>query len=86
MFLPTATMANHIAFGVLGQPGEELLAEETSHVLTAESGGAARHSGLSAGSGSGSTTSMPAPAIVPLPSAATRSAVTVLRPRPTLMK
>jgi threonine aldolase len=46
VFLPTATMANHIALQVAGHPGDELIAEETSHVVLAESGGAARYAGL----------------------------------------
>ena len=46
VFLPTATMANQIALRILGQPGDELLAEENSHVLLYELGGPAVHSGL----------------------------------------
>ena len=46
LFLPTATMANQIALGVLGRPGAELLAEERTHVLVYEAGGPAVHSGL----------------------------------------
>ncbi len=46
VFVPTATMANQIAFRVQTAPGDELLAEENSHVLLAELGGPAVHSGL----------------------------------------
>ncbi|MDX6502953.1 MAG: threonine aldolase [Gaiellaceae bacterium] len=46
VFLPTATMANQIALRLLGSPGDELFAEATSHVLIAELGGPALHSGL----------------------------------------
>src|SRR3954466_12821225 len=46
VYLPTATMANQIALRVLGEPGDELLAEESSHILLSELGGAAIHSGL----------------------------------------
>jgi threonine aldolase len=46
LFVPTATMANQIALRVLGTRGGELLAEERTHVLVYESGGAAAHSGL----------------------------------------
>ncbi|MDP8910653.1 MAG: threonine aldolase family protein, partial [Actinomycetota bacterium] len=46
VFLPTATMANQIALRILSEPGDELVAEENSHVLIAEQGGAAAHSGL----------------------------------------
>ena len=45
-FVPTATMANQIALRLLGTRGGELLAEERTHVLVYESGGAAAHSGL----------------------------------------
>src|SRR5207249_2998558 len=46
VFLPTATMANEIALRTLGQPGDEVVAEENSHILLAELGGPAVHSGL----------------------------------------
>ncbi len=46
LFLPTATMANQIALRVLGRPGGELIAEDRTHVLVYEAGGAAVHSGL----------------------------------------
>jgi threonine aldolase len=46
VYLPTATMANQIALRVLSRPGEELLAEESSHVLISEQGGPAVFSGL----------------------------------------
>ena len=46
VFVPTATMANEIALRVLGEPGDELIAEELSHILIAELGGPAVHAGL----------------------------------------
>jgi threonine aldolase len=46
VFVPTATMANEIALRVLGEPGDELIAEENSHLLIAELGGPAVHAGL----------------------------------------
>lgn len=45
IFLPSATMANQIAIKVLCEPGDTLIAAENSHLLTAESGGFAVHSG-----------------------------------------
>jgi threonine aldolase len=46
VYLPTATMANQIALAVLGVRGSELIVEETAHIMVAELGGAAMHSGL----------------------------------------
>jgi threonine aldolase len=46
LFLPTATMANQIALRLHTRPGDVLLAEEHSHVLIYEYGGAAAHAGL----------------------------------------
>src|ERR671929_264116 len=46
VYLPTATMANQIALRILTEPGDEVLAEENSHVLLSELGGPAVHSGL----------------------------------------
>ena len=46
VFLPTATMANQIALKLHGRPGDVLVAEEHSHVLIYEYGGAAVHAGL----------------------------------------
>jgi threonine aldolase len=46
VFVPTATMANEIALRVLGEPGDEVIAEELSHILIAELGGPAVHAGL----------------------------------------
>jgi threonine aldolase len=46
VFVPTATMANEIAARVLGEPGDELIAEESAHILIAELGGPAVHAGL----------------------------------------
>ena len=48
VFLPTATMANEIALRVLGRPGDEVIAEENSHIFIAELGGPAVHAGLMA--------------------------------------
>ena len=46
LFVPTATMANQIALKLQSRPGDVLLADETSHVLVYEYGGAAAHAGL----------------------------------------
>ncbi len=46
VYLPSATMANQIALRVLTRPGQEILAEASSHVFGAELAGAAVHSGL----------------------------------------
>ena len=46
VFVPTATMANEIALKTLGEPGDEVVAEENSHILLAELGGPAVHAGL----------------------------------------
>src|SRR4051794_23898491 len=46
VYLPTATMANQIALAILGQRGTELIVEESAHIMVAELGGAAMHSGL----------------------------------------
>ena len=46
VFVPTATMANEIALRLHSRPGDELLAEENSHVLIAELGGPAVFAGL----------------------------------------
>jgi threonine aldolase len=39
-------MANQIAAAILTRPGDELVVEETAHIVLYELGGAARHSGL----------------------------------------
>jgi len=46
IFLPTATMANQIALKLHGRPGDVLIAEQHSHVVIYEFGGAAAHAGL----------------------------------------
>ena len=46
VYVPTATMANEIALRLHGEPGDEMLAEEHSHVLIAELGGPAALSGF----------------------------------------
>jgi threonine aldolase len=46
VFVPTATMANEIALRTLGEPGDEVIGEENSHIFTAELGGPAVHAGL----------------------------------------
>jgi threonine aldolase len=46
VFVPTATMANEIALRTLGEPGDEVMAEENSHIFLAELGGPAVHAGL----------------------------------------
>ena len=46
IFVPTATMANQIALKLHSRPGDVLVAEELSHVVIYEYGGAAAHAGL----------------------------------------
>lgn len=46
VFLPTATMANQIALRIQTEPGDELLVEETAHIMISEQGGPAALSGL----------------------------------------
>jgi threonine aldolase len=46
VYLPTATMGNQIALGILGERGTELVVEETAHIMVSELGGAAAFSGL----------------------------------------
>jgi threonine aldolase len=46
VYVPTATMANEIALRVLGEPGDEVVGEENSHIFVAELGGPAVHAGL----------------------------------------
>src|SRR4051812_25327961 len=46
VYLPTATMGNQIALAILGERGGELIVEEWAHIMKAELGGAAFHSGL----------------------------------------
>jgi len=46
VYLPTATMGNQIALGILTRPGDELIVEEGAHIVVSELGGAARHAGL----------------------------------------
>jgi threonine aldolase len=45
LFVPSGTMANQVAVHVHCRPGDELIAEERSHVVLYEGGGAARLSG-----------------------------------------
>jgi threonine aldolase len=46
VYVPTATMANEIALRCLGEPGDEVVAEENSHIFVSELGGPAVHAGL----------------------------------------
>jgi threonine aldolase len=46
VFVPTGTMANQIAVRLHCRPGDELIAEETSHVVLWEGGGPAALSGV----------------------------------------
>jgi threonine aldolase len=46
VYLPTATMANEIALRVLGEPGDEVVAEKNSHIFISELGGPAVFAGL----------------------------------------
>ena len=46
VYVPTATMANEIALRVLGDPGDEVIAEQNSHIFISELGGPAVFAGL----------------------------------------
>ena len=46
VYVPTATMANEIALRTLGEPGDEVVGEENSHIFISELGGAAVFAGL----------------------------------------
>jgi len=46
VYVPTATMANEIALRVLGEPGDEVVAEKNSHIFISELGGPAVFAGL----------------------------------------
>lgn len=46
VFVPSATMANQIALGLLAPRGSELIVEASAHIVISELGGAAFHSGL----------------------------------------
>jgi len=46
IYLPTATMGNQIALRLLSEPGDEVVAEGSSHVFRYELGGPAVHGGL----------------------------------------
>jgi threonine aldolase len=46
VYVPTATMANEIALRIHGGPGDEVIAEENSHIFVSELGGPAVHAGL----------------------------------------
>lgn len=46
LFLPSGTMCNQIAIKVHTQPGDCILADRNSHVMRAEGGGPAFHSGV----------------------------------------
>jgi threonine aldolase len=48
VYVPTATMANEIALRIHGAPGDEVIAEENSHIFVSELGGPAVHAGLMA--------------------------------------
>ncbi len=46
LFMPSGTMANQIAIGLHGKPGDELLCDTTAHVYLWEGGGIARLWGI----------------------------------------
>ena len=46
VYVPTATMANEVALRVLGEPGDEVVAEQNSHIFISELGGPAVFAGL----------------------------------------
>src|SRR5690348_10745698 len=45
VFLPSGTMCNQVAMATHCRPGEEILAHESSHILSSEGGGAAAIAG-----------------------------------------
>ena len=45
VFLPSGTMCNQVAIATHCKPGEEILAHESSHILSSEGGGAAAIAG-----------------------------------------
>ena len=45
LFLPSGTMCNQIALAIHCRPGEEIIAEETAHIINFEAGGAAAIAG-----------------------------------------
>ena len=46
LFVPSGTMANQVALGAWTRPGDELIAERTSHIVTWEAGAAGYLHGL----------------------------------------
>jgi threonine aldolase len=46
VLLPSGTMCNEIALAVHGQPGDEVICDRVSHIVTSEAGGPAALSGL----------------------------------------
>jgi len=46
LLLPSGTMCNHVALLVHGRPGDEVIAADSSHIITSESGGGAALAGL----------------------------------------
>lgn len=48
LFVPSGTMANQVAVGLLTRPGDELLCDPNAHVYLWEAGGIARHWGVTA--------------------------------------
>jgi threonine aldolase len=46
MFVPTGTMGNQVALRLLCGPGEELLCDADSHIVSYEAGGLAAHGGV----------------------------------------
>ncbi len=46
LYLPSATMANEIAIKVHTEPGDEVIADRTAHIINAEAGGPAALSGV----------------------------------------
>ena len=45
VFMPSGTMCNQVAMLVHCQPGDEIIADKTSHIINSESGGAAALAG-----------------------------------------
>jgi len=48
VFMPSGTMCNQVALTVLGRPGEDVVCDETAHIVWYEVGGTAANAGLNA--------------------------------------
>jgi threonine aldolase len=48
VFMPSGTMCNQVALTVLGRPGDEVICDESAHIVWYEGGGTAANAGLNA--------------------------------------